>query len=155
MMGGNGGAAVDIEERIGEAFREMSVRATRPREVIAHQLMRLGEKGESFSTEDLLRRLRRSTPGIGRATVYRSVEKLVHLKLLDRIDFEDGSHVYRLCGSAGHHHHLACTRCHRVVDLDFCLDKKEMEAIGRREHFHIENHAITLYGRCRECAPPG
>jgi len=143
---------MEIEQRVGEAFREISIRATRPREAIARQLTELGEKGESFSADDFLRRLRRAAPGIGRATVYRSIEKLVALRLLDRIDFEDGTHVYRLCGSAGHHHHLACTACHRVVDLDVCLDKGQIEAIGRREHFRIENHAITLFGRCRECA---
>lgn len=142
---------MDIEKRISAAFREFSERSTLPRQVIARSLVRLGKSGAAFSAEDLLKRLHRSNPGIGRATVYRSIEKLVRMKVLDRIDFTDGTHYFRLCGSDGHHHHLACTSCHRVVDLEFCLDEDTIDAIGRRESFSIEDHAITLFGLCKDC----
>jgi Fur family ferric uptake transcriptional regulator len=142
---------MDIEKRISEAFREFSERSTQPRQDIARSLVRLGKSGTAFSAEDLLKRLHRSNPRIGRATVYRSIEKLVRMKVLDRIDFTDGTHYFRLCGSGGHHHHLACTNCHRVVDLTFCLDEDQIAAIGRQESFSIEDHAITLYGLCKDC----
>ena len=73
------------------------------------------------------------------------------MKVLDRIDFTDGTHYFRLCGSESHHHHLACTKCHRVVDLDFCLDEDQIATIGRKESFSIEDHAITLFGLCKDC----
>jgi Fur family transcriptional regulator, ferric uptake regulator len=142
---------MDIEKRITAAFHEFSERSTQPRQVIARSLIRLGKSGAAFSAEDLIRRLHRSNPRIGRATVYRSIEKLVSMKVLDRIDFTDGTHCFRLCGNESHHHHLACTKCHRVVDLDFCLDEDQIAAIGRRESFSIEDHAITLFGLCKEC----
>jgi Fur family transcriptional regulator, ferric uptake regulator len=142
---------MDIEKRISAAFREFSERSTLPRQVIARGLVRLGKSGAAFSAEDLLKRLHRSNPRIGRATVYRSIEKLVRMKVLDRIDFTDGTHYFRLCGSDGHHHHLACTGCHRVVDLKFCLDEETIDDIGRRESFSIEDHAITLFGLCKDC----
>jgi len=146
-----GYSRMDIGKRITAAFHEFSERSTQPRQVIARSLIRLGESGAVFSAEDLIRRLHRSNPRIGRATVYRSIEKLVRMKVLERIDFADGTHYFRLCGSDSHHHHLACTKCHRVVDLDFCLDEDQIATIGRQQSFSIEDHAITLFGLCKDC----
>lgn len=142
---------MDFKKRITAAFDELSERSTQPRQVIARTLIQLGKSGTVFSTEDLIKKLHKSFPKIGRATIYRSMEKLLSMKVLDRIDFADGTHYFRLCESDGHHHHLACTRCHRVRDLDFCLDEERMEAIGKQEDFSIEDHAITLFGLCKDC----
>ncbi|MGA2640257.1 MAG: Fur family transcriptional regulator [Spirochaetia bacterium] len=142
---------MDIEQKITTAFREFSERSTQPRQVIARSLIRLGKSGAVFSAEDLIKRLHKSNPGIGRATVYRSMEKLVGLKVLERIDFSDGTHYFRLCKSDGHHHHLACTNCHRVLDLDFCLNKDQIAAIERQQSFSIRDHSITLFGLCKDC----
>ena len=73
------------------------------------------------------------------------------MKVLDRIDFADGTHYFRMCGSDGHHHHLACTKCHRIVDLHVCLDDEQMKEIGRREKFRIDDHSITIFGLCKNC----
>ena len=146
-----GRARMEIEKRITDAFDEFSERSTAPRQLIARSLVRLGKSGVVFSTEDLIKRLHKSNPRLGRATVYRSIEKLVKMKVLDRINFNDGTHYFRLCSSGGHHHHLACTSCHRVVDMDICLDKAQMASIERKEGFTIEDHAITLFGLCRDC----
>ena len=140
-----------VEERITAAFKEFSERSTQPRQVIARSLIRLGKSGAVFSADDLIKKLHKSNPRIGRATVYRSIEKLVGMKVLDRIDFADGAHYFRLCGSGSHHHHLACTKCRRVVELDFCLEEDQIAAIGRQQSFSIEGHAITLFGLCRGC----
>jgi len=142
---------MDIEKRITAAFKEFSERSTRSRQVIAKNLIGLGRSGSAFSAEDLIQRLHRSNPRIGRATVYRSIEKLLRMKILDRIDFADGTHYFRLCGTESHHHHLACTKCHRIVDLDFCLDQDRIATIGRQQSFSIEDHAITLFGLCKDC----
>jgi Fur family ferric uptake transcriptional regulator len=142
---------MDIEKRIAEAFQEFSERSTAPRQLIARSLVRLGKSGAVFSADDLIQRLHKSNPRIGRATVYRSIEKLVKMKVLDRIDFNDGTHYFRLCSSGGHHHHLACTGCHRVVDMDICLDEARMASVGREKSFTIEDHAITLFGLCKDC----
>lgn len=142
---------MDVRERITVAFKEFSARSTRPRQLIAEGLIHLGETGEAFSAEDLLAMVRKSDPRVGRATVYRSVDKLVGMKVLDRIDFVDGTHYFRMCGSGDHHHHLACTKCHRVVDLHVCLDEEQFREIGRREKFRIDDHSITLFGLCSKC----
>jgi Fe2+ or Zn2+ uptake regulation protein len=138
-------------EKIYAAFDEVSQRNTRPRKLIAERLIDHENRGEDFTVEDLWQELRQVEPRIGRATVYRAVEKLVSRGLLSRIEFADGTHHYRVCGGSAHHHHLTCTHCHRVVDIDLCLPPSQFATIGEQEDFVIEGHELTLFGRCRNC----
>lgn len=142
---------MDIEQRVNEAFRGLGERQTAPRRAIARNLVRLGKSGASFSAEELLQKLRRTNRRIGRATVYRSIEKLVRMNVLDRIEFADGKHSFRLCENQVHHYHLACTKCHHVIELDFCLESDVINDIRKRESFEIDDHSITLFGLCRKC----
>jgi Fur family ferric uptake transcriptional regulator len=140
-----------ISDKINSAFEELSQRNTRQRRLIADRLIDLANKGEDFTTDDLWQELRQEDPKIGRATVFRSVEKLVDIGLLNRIEFADGSHHYRVCGREEHHHHLTCTQCHRVVEVDLCVPEEKIAAIGNQTHFAIEGHSLTLFGRCQDC----
>jgi Fur family ferric uptake transcriptional regulator len=139
-----------IAEKIRGAFDEMSQRHTRPRQLIEQRLVELAESGADFTVDDLWQSIRQSEPRLGRATVYRSVEVLVNLSLLDRIEFADGSHHYRVCGG-DHHHHLTCTQCHCVVEVDICLPAEQLSAVSDRTDFAIEGHSLTLFGRCSSC----
>ncbi|GCF08721.1 Fur family transcriptional regulator [Dictyobacter arantiisoli] len=142
--------STEIGDKILAAFEEMSQRNTRPRRLIAERLVELAQKGDDFTTDDLWQELRAIEPTIGRATVFRSIEKLVDQSLLDRIEFADGSHHYRVCGGT-HHHHLTCTKCHRVVEVHLCLPAEQLHAIGDQTNFQIEGHALSLFGRCQNC----
>jgi Fe2+ or Zn2+ uptake regulation protein len=140
----------EIAGKIYAAFDELSQRNTRPRKLIAERLVALADSGEDFTTDDLWLELRQSEPHIGRATVFRSVEKLVDKGLLDRIEFADGTHHYRVCGGT-HHHHLTCTQCHRVVEVDLCLPNEQLNALGDKNNFAIEGHSLSIFGRCENC----
>lgn len=140
-----------LEEKIRSAFDEVSQRHTRPRKLIADRLVELASSGENFTIDELWQEMRVLDPHLGRATVYRSVEKLVTMGLLDRVDFADGTHLYRVCGENQHHHHLTCTKCHLVVEVDVCLPEDQLNAIGNKTHFDIEGHSLTLFGLCESC----
>src|SRR3989449_564457 len=92
-----------IADKIYAAFEEVSQRNTRPRKLIAERLVELAESGTDFTIDDLWQALREGEPHLGRATVYRSVEMLVNAGLLDRIEFADGTHHYRVCGGKPTH----------------------------------------------------
>ena len=139
-----------LEEQIYAAFDEMSQRNTRPRQLIAQRLVELAKNGADFTIDDLWQELRLIEPRLGRATVFRAIEKLVNTGLLNRIEFADGTHHYRVCGGS-HHHHLTCTQCHRVVDVDICLPYEQLAALANQTDFHIEGHTLTLFGRCKNC----
>jgi Fur family ferric uptake transcriptional regulator len=140
-----------IAEKIYAIFDQECQRTTRPRRMIADRLVQLAQSGQDFSIDDLWQDLRQQEPHLGRATVYRSVEMLVNASLLDRIDFADGTHRYRVCGGDEHHHHLTCTACHRVVDVDICIAPELFAQLSKLTNFSIEGHSLTLYGHCAVC----
>ena len=139
-----------LADKIRAAFDEVSQRHTRPRRLIADRLVELAASGANFTIDELWQEMRELDPHLGRATVYRSVEKLATMGLLDRIEFADGTHHYRVCGE-NHHHHLTCTQCHRVVEVEVCLPLEQFKAIGYKTNFDIEGHSLSLFGRCESC----
>ena len=137
-------------DQILAAFHAMRLRDTRQRRLIATQLAALAATGTDFTAEELWHALQQREPRIGRATVFRTVERLVHAGLLDRVEFADGSHRYRVCGSQ-HHHHVTCRRCHRVVEIDKCLPRDVFAAITAATDFTLDGHSIELFGYCSAC----
>jgi len=139
-----------LADKIQEAFGENGRRKTQPRQRIAARLAELAASGQDFSVEDLWHDLQQVDGSLGRATVFRAVEMLANMGLLNRIEFADGSHTYRACGDE-HHHHLTCRKCHRVVDVDICIPEDQLAEIGKRTDFAIEGHSLVLFGVCADC----
>lgn len=142
-------------ERILAIFEALGLRNTRPRRLIAERLAALTSEDGGFATDDLWRELQRTDPQIGRATVFRAVDVLAEQGVLDRVSFADGTHRYRVCAADAHHHHMTCTRCHRVVEIEACLPAETLAAIARQADFALEGHSVELYGRCAECRTEG
>jgi Fur family transcriptional regulator, ferric uptake regulator len=131
-------------------FDEVGLRNTRPRRLIAERLAALAASGVVFTMDDLWHNLQQIDERLGRATVYRTIETLAARGLLDRVEFADGTHCYRVCGTS-HHHHLTCTQCHRVVEVEACLPADQFASIARQNGFALEGHSLELFGRCPRC----
>jgi Fe2+ or Zn2+ uptake regulation protein len=136
-----------------DAFERRGLRNTRPRRAIAEKLAQMARRGDDFATEDLWRALQREDGRLGRATVFRAVDTLLDQGLLDRVEFADGLRRYRVCGASTHHHHLTCTQCHRVVEIEVCLPPETLRAVASAADFALEGHSIELFGRCPSCRP--
>ncbi len=134
-----------------DAFERKGLRNTRPRRAIAEKLAQIAQQGSDFATEDLWRALQREDGRLGRATVFRAVDTLHDQGLLDRVEFADGVRRYRVCGGSTHHHHLTCTQCHRVVEVEVCLPADTLSAVASSANFALEGHSIELFGRCQAC----
>ena len=139
-----------IGEKIRAAFGTQGQRQTTAKNQIAERLAIIGANDADFTVEKLWHELRRTNPRLGRATVFRAIEMLVNQGLLNRIDFPDGSHNYRVCGDE-HHHHITCVKCHRVIDIDICPPLEQLASIGRQTDFVIEGHSFTVFGICADC----
>ncbi|MER3438777.1 MAG: transcriptional repressor [Chloroflexota bacterium] len=119
-------------------------RSTAPRRAV---LQAIESAGSPFTVEELLETL----PGVGRATVFRTVKLLHELDLLCRVPLEDGGVRYQL-SEGEHHHHLVCRACERFTEFtDLELDARIQEQ-ARAHGFTLESHAVELYGVCRQCA---
>ncbi len=87
------------------------------------------------------------------ATVYRSMHLLERLGMVKEFDLGDGIARFELLreGDDGHHHHLVCTRCAGVVELDECSMTELEERIAARNGFTRVSHRLEFFGICPEC----
>lgn len=145
--------AVDIEE-VKKLLKEKGLKVTAQRLAVLEAVASRPE--EHLAAEEIFTLVKASCPDIGLATVYRTIQLLNELNLIDRISFDDGFVRYEI-GSAPdreqrhHHHHLICRKCGRVFSFQEDL-LEELEAkIAATTGFAIVNHEVKLYGYCKEC----
>ncbi len=137
-------------ETILDAFKQKGLRITMPRRTLA--LLLSETIGSDFTVEGLWDMVLEREPAVGRATVFRAVEVLQELQLLDRIEFADGSHRFRFCHEAGqHHHHITCSSCGKISEVQTCLSADQIAHVGRTADFAIEGHRLEFFGRCANC----
>ena len=122
-------------------------RNTRQRDVILDVIR--SARGP-LAVSGILPRAARRIPGIGIATVYRTIKLLLEQGRISAVILPTGETRYEVHGLS-HHHHFQCTACGQVFCLDFC----PFTGSGRARlpgGFRVESHAITTYGKCPECA---
>ena len=109
-----------------------------------------------LTAEEIYDKVKAGSPEIGLATVYRTIQLLLELHLIDRIDLDDGFVRYEIgdmgTSVSGHrHHHLICLVCGRVTSFrDDYLEELERRIV-QTTGFRIVDHEVKFYGRCREC----
>ena len=87
------------------------------------------------------------------ATVYRSMHLLEETSMVKRFDFGDGAGRFELLGEGedGHHHHLVCTRCSGIIEIEECLMGEVEQKIASRNGFKGVTHKLEFFGICPEC----
>ena len=85
---------------------------------------------------------------MGIATVYRNIKSLVEEEVLQEVRLPGDNPRFEIAGHK-HHHHFQCMQCQRVFDVHACPgDMSRLAPKG----FTVENHDLTLYGHCKDCA---
>jgi Fur family ferric uptake transcriptional regulator len=109
----------------------------------------LGEQDCAITPLELDHRL----DGVGRATVYRAIEQLEELGLVQRIDIGGESSAFEKVDPRGHHHHhLVCNVCGRVIPFEDDALERSIHSLSARDGFRVESHDITLRGTCSRCS---
>jgi len=130
-----------------EALQTSGYRLTTPLRVLVDVLVKSDRALEPFELFDLGRQ---EYPPLGLVTVYRTLEKLQELGLVQRIHQQNGCHRY-LRAALGHEHILLCSRCGKAIyfsgdDLTSLSDE-----LAQRTGFIIQEHWLQLLGLCAEC----
>ena len=125
----------------------VGVRPTRQRVVVLTELM--GERND-VTAQELHERLRARGERLGLATVYRTLGLLADEGVIDSLSHRPGELCYRLCGE-GHHHHLVCSGCHQVVELDECELEPWLKRISEAHGFVTTGHRLEVAGLCGDC----
>lgn len=145
--------AVD-REQVKRLLKEKGLKVTKQRLLVLEAIAACPDK--HLTAEEILELVKVDYPEIGLATIYRTIQLFAELRLIDRINLDDGFVRYEIgnphaCEQKHHHHHLICRKCGKVIsfqdDLLEELEKKITETTG----FLIVDHEVKLYGCCVEC----
>ena len=103
-----------------------------------------------LSAEDVYKTLLDKGEEIGLATVYRVLTQFESAGLVCRHHFEGGQSVFEL-NRGGHHDHLVCVKCGKVVEfLEEAIEARQRE-IAEEHGFTLEDHSLVIYGLCPQC----
>jgi Fur family ferric uptake transcriptional regulator len=132
---------------IVEALDRQGYRLTAARRAVANLIVELDGH---FTAAELVAAAGRQRLGVGRATIFRSLDLLANLNIVERVDLPSGEHAYVACAPA-HHHHLVCSRCGRAIDVEDHGVADAVREIARRTGYRIESHRLELFGVCQRC----
>ncbi|MCP4869082.1 MAG: transcriptional repressor [Proteobacteria bacterium] len=125
------------------------LKLTRQREQILEAF--LGAE-KHVGVEELLGLVRRLQPGIGHATVYRTMKLFVDSGIATERKFSEGATLYEPEDGGHHHHdHLICTRCGTIVEWENEAIEELQEQVARQHGFVLTDHKMELYGLCSNC----
>jgi Fe2+ or Zn2+ uptake regulation protein len=129
-----------------ERLRRAGARVTGKRLMVADALT----ADRPRTAEEVLRRLRRDDRHIGRATVFRALDRFVEVGLARRLEMDGHVYGYVTC-EPEHHHHLLCTSCGKVEGLPERYVAGLAQDIERDRGFTVDDARLDFYGRCAEC----
>ncbi|MEF9916999.1 MAG: Fur family transcriptional regulator [Lachnospiraceae bacterium] len=142
------------QEQFKKTLKDKGLKVTNQRLLVLEVLG--NNKDRHMAVEDIYEMVKVEYPEIGLATVYRTVQLLLELKLVDRINLDDGCVRYEIGQlihgkTAHHHHHLICTTCGKVQSFQDDLLGELEHHIEETTGFHVLDHELKFYGRCEDC----
>jgi Fur family ferric uptake transcriptional regulator len=126
-----------------EYLKDAGFRDTASRRAVVMAAVRLGR----FTAAEIVEELRET--GIGRATVFRTLDLLTTLGMLDQLH-TDHRHPYTVC-SPRHHHHLVCSACSKVTEVTLPSVERTVRALAARAGYVLEGHLLEITGLCADC----
>lgn len=141
------------QESFKEMLRKKGLKVTNQRLLVLETIA--ARPGQHLTTEEIYELARNKYPEIGLATIYRTVQVLVDLHVIDKVSFDDGFARYELgegsSQSRHHHHHAICIRCGAVISFEDDLLEQLEQAVLKTSGFQVTDHEVKLYGYCSAC----
>lgn len=83
------------------------------------------------------------------ATVYRILNTFYEKGIIKRIEIGEGKYRYEV--EKAHHHHLVCTNCGKIEDIEIDLTEDFDREISKKKGFKVTSHSLEFFGLCRSC----
>ncbi|MFO7584266.1 MAG: Fur family transcriptional regulator [Anaerolineales bacterium] len=130
-----------------DSLSESGYRVTAPRRAIIEIM---AGSPRALGPLEIYDQGRKEYPGLGLVTVYRTLEKLEELGLIERVHHPQGCHMY-LRAADGHEHLVLCTACGKAEYFSGDDISKLMNAVAEKTGFEIREHWLQLFGLCSDC----
>ncbi len=138
-------------ESANRALRDAGHRAGGARGAVVELLSR---QDCCLSAQEIADVLRADGSRVGLASVYRALDLLHGMGLVQRVDLGDGGQRYEPVLPGGeHHHHAVCDTCGRVTAFEDERLESDLERLAGRLRHSISAHDVVIHGSCRSCAP--
>lgn len=127
---------------------QKGLRNTPEREEIIEEIF---ASHEHFDVDELYLRLREKGSKVSKASIYRNIPLIMDCGLIKEVWHENGHMHYEYIYGHGHHCHIRCIRCGKVIEFV----EKELKAIEKRLEkkydFEIIDHNLDITGYCSKC----
>ena len=112
------------------------------------------ENKRHLCTEEIYDEVKKTYPGIGLATVYRTMQLFEKLGIVHQILLDDGRMRFHIMDSKEkhQHHHLVCEICGEVIDMDEDMLGTLEEKLLTEKGFTVKDHRVQFFGICKKCA---
>jgi Fur family ferric uptake transcriptional regulator len=130
-----------------EILQEKGYRLT-PQRMLVFEALRNADK--HISAEEIYEHLHSRYPYANISTVYRTLELLKRLDLVTETDFGEGRVRYHVADK-GHHHHLVCRSCGKIIDLEESALYPLKETLLQEYGFDADLRHLAISGECSEC----
>ncbi len=138
-------------ENIYKSIKDKGYKLTKQRQTIIETLLK--HRKEHLTADELYHHVKDIHPEIGLATVYRNVKMLCDLGIIETLNLNDGFVRYELAPTTKkhRHHHLICTNCHRVIEVEEDLMDSIEQLFAKKYNFKVSDHETKFYGLCDQC----
>jgi len=104
--------------------------------------------------ETVWKKVNKSLPRLGLPTVYRNLEQMHKIGILTQVEGAENRFYFGLCRAKNpeeHHHHIVCTKCHKIDEVKVCELENLTASIETITGFKIFEHSLQFKGLCRQC----
>jgi Fur family ferric uptake transcriptional regulator len=139
----------NASEQLAEYLAGQGLKSTSQRDSILQAFV---QAGRHVSAEELYVSIKKNLPGIGYATVYRTLKLLAEAGIAEEQRFEDGFTRYEyLPSDGGHHDHLICTSCGEITEFENERIEALQGDVARKNGYRVQSHKLEIYGMCGAC----
>jgi Fe2+ or Zn2+ uptake regulation protein len=105
----------------------------------------------SFKKPVSIKKIAYSTKGYNTTTIYRTLETLLKIGLVKKINNNPKESLYETTIDRKHHHHITCTSCGLLEDIHICVPHPSQKMIANKGFTFITDHSLEFFGLCKTC----
>jgi Fur family ferric uptake transcriptional regulator len=130
-----------------DELQEVSLKAT-PARIAVLRFLEVTDR--PVDVQIIINYLKKEKINIDPATIFRMMHDFLQKGITKQIQFQEGKARYEL-SSKRHHHHLICTNCGKIEEVEGDFLKQMEEEIYEDKKFRVKDHSLEFFGLCADC----